>query len=122
MTCVYQRHRTKEELEKLLGQAPLPIGEVYLSQDPPRMYKAVQHTKRPCLAFKILRRRPPLGPPRMGRTGLPAGIPVDQARRRRDRGHLRSLYRSARRQRRAHAAVCPTEPLEAKDHRTCTLT
>ena len=54
MTCVYQRHRTKEELEKLLGQAPLPIGEVYLSQDPPRMYKAVQHTKRPCLAFKIL--------------------------------------------------------------------
>ncbi len=54
MTCVYQRHRTKEELEKLLGQAPLPIGEVYLSQDPPRMYKAVQQTKRPCLAFKIL--------------------------------------------------------------------
>jgi hypothetical protein len=54
MTCVYERHRTKEELEKLLGQAPLPVGEVYLSQDPPRMYKAVQHTKRTCLAFKIL--------------------------------------------------------------------
>jgi hypothetical protein len=54
MTCVYERHRTKEELEKLLGQAPLPIGEVYLSKDPPRMYKAVQRTKRPCLAFKIL--------------------------------------------------------------------
>lgn len=54
MTCVYERNRTKEELEKLLGQAPLPIGEVYLPQDPPRMYKAVQHTKRLCLAFKIL--------------------------------------------------------------------
>jgi hypothetical protein len=54
MTCVYERHRTKEELEKLLGQAPLPIGEVYLSQDPPRMYKAVRQAKRPCLAFKIL--------------------------------------------------------------------
>ena len=54
MTCVYQRHRSKQELEKLLGQAPLPIGEVYLSQDPLRMYKAVQQTKRPCLAFKIL--------------------------------------------------------------------
>jgi len=54
MTCVYQRHRTKEELEKLLGQAPLPIGEVYLSEDPPRMYKAVRQTKRLCLAFKIL--------------------------------------------------------------------
>ena len=54
MTCVYQRHRTKEELEKLLGHAPLPIGEVYLTDDPPRMYKAVRQTKRPCLAFKIL--------------------------------------------------------------------
>ena len=54
MTCVYRRHRTKEELEKLLGQAPLPIGKVYLSQDPPRMYKAVRQAKRPCLAFKIL--------------------------------------------------------------------
>jgi len=54
MTCVYERHRSKEELERLLGQAPLPIGEVYLSQDPPRMYRAVRHTTRPCLAFKIL--------------------------------------------------------------------
>ena len=54
MTCVYQRHRTKEELEKLLGQAPIPVGEVYLSQDPPRMFQAIRQTKRPCLAFKIL--------------------------------------------------------------------
>lgn len=54
MTCVYERHRTKEELERLLGQAPIPVGEVYLPQDPPRMFKAMQHTKRPCLAFKIL--------------------------------------------------------------------
>jgi hypothetical protein len=54
MTCVFERHRSKEELEKLLGQAPLPIGEVYLSGDPPRMYKMVRQTKRTCLAFKIL--------------------------------------------------------------------
>lgn len=54
MTCVYERHRSKEELEKLLGQAPIPVGEVYLPLDPPRMFKAVQQTKRPCLAFKIL--------------------------------------------------------------------
>ena len=54
MTCVYERHRTAEELEKLLGQAPIPVGEVYLPNDPPRMFKAIQHTKRPCLAFKIL--------------------------------------------------------------------
>jgi hypothetical protein len=54
MTCVYERHRSKEDLEKLLGQAPIPVGEVYLPLDPPRMFKAVQATKRPCLAFKIL--------------------------------------------------------------------
>jgi len=54
MTCVYERHRSQAELEKLLGQAPIPVGEVYLPQDPPRMFKAVRQSKRPCLAFKIL--------------------------------------------------------------------
>jgi len=54
MTCVYERHRSKEDLEKLLGQAPIPVGEVYLPNDPPRMFRAVQQTSRPCLAFKIL--------------------------------------------------------------------
>ena len=54
MTCVYERHRSAEDLEKLLGQAPIPVGEVYLPNDPPRMFKAMRATKRPCLAFKIL--------------------------------------------------------------------
>jgi hypothetical protein len=54
MTCVYERHRSKEDLEKLLGQAPIPVGEVYLPQDPLRMFKVIQQTKRTCLAFKIL--------------------------------------------------------------------
>jgi hypothetical protein len=54
MTCVYQRHRSKEDLEKLLGQAPIPVGEVYLPKDPPRMFQAMRSSKRPCLAFKIL--------------------------------------------------------------------
>ena len=54
MTCVYERHRSAEELEKLLGQAPIPVGEVYLPLDPPRMFKAIRQTRRPCLAFKIL--------------------------------------------------------------------
>ncbi len=54
MTCVYERHRSAEALEKLLGQAPIPVGEVYLPNDPPRMFKAVNGTQRPCLAFKIL--------------------------------------------------------------------
>ena len=54
MTCIYERHRSKEDLEKLLGQAPIPVGEVYLPLDPPRMFKMIQQSKRPCLAFKIL--------------------------------------------------------------------
>ncbi len=54
MTCVYERHRTRQELEALLGQAPIPVGEVYLPLDPPRMYKMIRQTRRPCLAFKIL--------------------------------------------------------------------
>jgi hypothetical protein len=54
MTCVYERHRSAEDLERLLGQAPIPVGEVYLPLDPPRMFKAMNQTKRPCLAFKIL--------------------------------------------------------------------
>ncbi|MBC8869440.1 MAG: hypothetical protein H8E44_08485 [Planctomycetes bacterium] len=53
-TCVYERHRDEEALEKLLGHVPLPIGEVYLKSDPPRMFKAIRQSKRPCLAFKIL--------------------------------------------------------------------
>ena len=54
MTCVYERHRGAAALKKLLGQAPIPVGEVYLPNDPPRMFRAIQKTKRPCLAFKIL--------------------------------------------------------------------
>jgi hypothetical protein len=54
MTCVYERHRSEQELHKLLGRVPLPPGEVYLREDPPRMYQAIRATKRPCLAFKIL--------------------------------------------------------------------
>ncbi|MCL4193739.1 MAG: hypothetical protein KJZ87_18520 [Thermoguttaceae bacterium] len=54
MTCIYERHRTDEELKKLLGCVPLPPREVYLREDPPRMFKAIQATKRTCLAFKIL--------------------------------------------------------------------
>ena len=54
MTCVYERHRTAEELTKLLGQAPIRVGEVYLPNDPPRMFKPMLATKRPGLAFKIL--------------------------------------------------------------------
>jgi hypothetical protein len=54
MTCVYERHRTREELKALLGHVPIPIKEVYLEEDPPRMFQAMRQTDKPCLAFKIL--------------------------------------------------------------------
>lgn len=54
MCCVYERHRTRQELEELLGHVPIPLKEVYLEKDPPRMFKAMQQTDKPCLAFKIL--------------------------------------------------------------------
>ncbi len=54
MCCVYERHRSQQQLEQLLGQAPIPTGEVYLPLDPPRMFKVMHQTTRPCLAFKIL--------------------------------------------------------------------
>lgn len=54
MTCLYERHRTSEELKALLGHVPLPVREVYLTEDPPRMCRAIRQTARPCLAFKIL--------------------------------------------------------------------
>ena len=53
-TCLYERIRTAAELEALLGQAPLPVGEVYLPKDPERMFKIIRQTRKPCLAFKIL--------------------------------------------------------------------
>jgi hypothetical protein len=54
MTCVYERHRDEKALKALLGHVPLPAREVYLKEDPPRMFRAIRATARPCLAFKIL--------------------------------------------------------------------
>ena len=54
MTCVYERHRSTEQLRALLGHVPIPVGEVYLEDDPPRMFAAMRNTAKPCLAFKIL--------------------------------------------------------------------
>ena len=54
MCCVYERHRSEQELQAHLGHVVLPSKEVYLTSDPPRMYKAMRQTDKPCLAFKIL--------------------------------------------------------------------
>jgi hypothetical protein len=53
MTALYYLTRPKEEARKILG-ADLPLGEIYLPSDPPRMFKGIQGTRKPCLAYKVL--------------------------------------------------------------------
>ena len=52
MTALYYLTRSDEEFTKLLGQRPL--GEVYLPEDPPRMFETIRKTKRTCLCYKVL--------------------------------------------------------------------
>jgi hypothetical protein len=53
MCCLYYLTRPKDEYRKLLG-GDLPLGEIYLPSDPARMFKVIQATKKPCLAYKVL--------------------------------------------------------------------
>ena len=53
MCCLYYLTRPREEFQKLLG-ADLPLGEIYLPSDPPRMFKVIHAARKPCLAYKVL--------------------------------------------------------------------
>jgi hypothetical protein len=53
MCCLYYLTRPREEFQKLLG-AHLPLGEIYLPSDPPRMFEVVQAARKPCLVYKVL--------------------------------------------------------------------
>jgi hypothetical protein len=53
MCCLYHRTRSHAELEQLLGK-DVPLGEVYLPSDPPRMFKVARATRKPCLVYKVL--------------------------------------------------------------------
>jgi hypothetical protein len=53
MCCLYYLTRPPAELQALLG-GQLPLGETYLPTDPPRMFKVIRQTAKPCLAYKIL--------------------------------------------------------------------
>jgi hypothetical protein len=53
MCCLYFLTRTKEEYRAILGDN-LPLGEIYLPADPPRMFKVIKATSKPCLAYKLL--------------------------------------------------------------------
>ena len=53
--CVYNRTRTLEQIKQLLGGELIEMPtELYLKSDPPKMYKAMRQTTKPCFAFKIL--------------------------------------------------------------------
>ena len=52
MTSLYYLIRPRAEFEKLLGQVPL--GEIYLPGDPPRMMETIRKAKKPCLTYKVL--------------------------------------------------------------------
>jgi hypothetical protein len=53
--CVYNRTRTKDEWKKVLGGELVEMqGDCYLQSDPPKMYRVMRTTKKPCFAFKIL--------------------------------------------------------------------
>jgi len=53
MCCLYYLTRPREEFQKILG-ADLPLGEIYLPGDPPRMFKVIQKARKPCLTYKVL--------------------------------------------------------------------
>jgi hypothetical protein len=53
MCCLYYLSRPRGEFEKLLGK-DLPLGEIYLPSDPPRMFAVVKATRKPCLVLKVL--------------------------------------------------------------------
>jgi hypothetical protein len=53
MCCLYYLTRPREETRKLLGES-LPLGEIYLPSDPPRMFQVIRSVKKPCLAYKVL--------------------------------------------------------------------
>ncbi len=53
--CVYNRTRTPEEIKQVLNGEIIEMPrELYLQSDPPRMYKVMRQTAKPCFAFKIL--------------------------------------------------------------------
>jgi hypothetical protein len=53
--CVYNRRRTPEQWKQALrGEIMEMPGDIYMQSDPPRMYKVMRQTAKPCFAFKIL--------------------------------------------------------------------
>jgi hypothetical protein len=72
--CVYNRTRTEDEWRQVLGgQIQETANETYLQSDPPKMYKVMRQTRKPCFAFKIL------AAGRINRSSRPAASPARAA-------------------------------------------
>lgn len=53
--CVYNRTRSDDEWRKVLNGELMEMSrEIYMQSDPPRMYKVMRQTPKPCFAFKVL--------------------------------------------------------------------
>jgi len=52
MACVYRKSRDHKELMEIMRE--VPIGEIYLPSDVPRMCETISKAIKTCLAFKIL--------------------------------------------------------------------
>src|SRR4029453_13245998 len=52
MCSLYYLTRPREEYRRILGE-DLPLGEIYLPSDPPRMFRAIRAAKQPCPAEKV---------------------------------------------------------------------
>jgi hypothetical protein len=52
MASMHYLSRRPEEWKKEIGA--LPVGEVYISTDPPKMCASVRKVKKPCLVYKVL--------------------------------------------------------------------
>jgi hypothetical protein len=53
MCSLYYLTRPREEYAKILG-SELPLGEIYLPSDPPRMFQTIAQARKPCLVYKVL--------------------------------------------------------------------
>jgi len=63
MCCLYYLTRPRAECQKILGD-DLPLGEIYLPTDPPRMFRVIRSTKKPCLVYKVLAAGRRIGSPK----------------------------------------------------------
>jgi hypothetical protein len=78
--CVYNRRRTTDEWKEALhGEMMEMPADIYMKSDPPRMYKVIRQTKKPCFAFKILAagRIPDSGIEQAFRTAFESIKPID---------------------------------------------